>query len=55
MKETEQLIPDLKVIEDSYGTDVLTLTVCCGYFRRMLLNPRMERHLTRNHSDILTL
>jgi RepB plasmid partitioning protein/ParB-like nuclease family protein len=51
-KETEQLIRDLKAIEDSYGTDVLTLTVCCGYFKRMLSNPRIERHLTRNHPDL---
>jgi hypothetical protein len=30
-RETEQLIQDLKAIENSYGTDVLTLTVCSGY------------------------
>src|SRR5450631_1240754 len=27
-KETEQLVQDLKAIEDSYGRDVLTITVC---------------------------
>lgn len=52
-KETEQLIRDLKAIEDSYGTDALTLTVFCGYFRRVLANPRVERHLSRNHPHIL--
>jgi hypothetical protein len=52
-RETEHLIRDLKAIEDSYGTDVLTLTVFCGYFKRMLTNPRVERHLTRNHPDLL--
>jgi len=52
-KETEQLIRDLKAIEDSYGADVLTLTVCCGYLRRMLANPRIGRHLARNHADLL--
>jgi hypothetical protein len=51
-KETEQLIRDLKAIEDSYGTDVLTLTVCSGYFKKVLSNPRIERHLSRNHSDL---
>jgi hypothetical protein len=51
-KETEQLIRDLKAIEDSYGTDVLKLTVYCGYLRRMLTNPRIERHLSRNHPDL---
>lgn len=52
-RETEQLIRDLKAIEDSYGTDVLTLAVCCGYFRRVLSNSRIERHLSRNHPDLL--
>jgi hypothetical protein len=52
-RETEQLIRDLKAIEDSYGTDVLTLTVFCGYFKRMLENPRIERNLSRNHPDLL--
>lgn len=53
-RETEQLIRDLKAIESSYGTDVLTLMVCCGYFRRMLANPRIERHLSKYHPDLLT-
>jgi len=52
-RETEQLIRDLKAIEDSYGTDVLTLTVCSGYLRKMLVNVRIERHLSRNHADLL--
>jgi hypothetical protein len=52
-RETEQLIRDLKAIEDSYGTDVLTFTVCRGYFKRILANPRIERHLLRHHPDLL--
>jgi hypothetical protein len=52
-RETEQLIRDLKAIEDPYGTDVLTLTVLCVYFKRMLANPRVERNLSRNHPDFL--
>jgi RepB plasmid partitioning protein/ParB-like nuclease domain len=52
-RETEQLIRDLKAIEDSYGTDVLSLTVCSGYLRRMLANSRIERHLSKNHPDLL--
>jgi hypothetical protein len=51
-KETDQLIRDLKAIEDSYGRDVLTLTVCCGYIKKILLNPRVERHLSKEHPDI---
>ena len=51
-KEAEQLVRDLKAIEDSYGRDVLTLTICCGYLRRMLANARVERHLSKNHPDL---
>lgn len=52
-KESEQLVRDLKAIEDSYGRDVLTLTICSGYLRRMLANPRVERNLSKNHPDLL--
>lgn len=52
-KETEQLIRDLKAIENSYGADALNLTVFCGYFKRLLANPRIERHLSKNHPHIL--
>lgn len=52
-RETETLIRDLKAIEDSYGADALTLTVCSGYVRRMLRNGRIERFLTKNHPDLL--
>jgi hypothetical protein len=51
-KETDQLIRDLKAIEDSYGRDVLTLTVCRGYFKKILLNPRVDRYLSKQHPDI---
>ncbi len=52
-EETETLVRDLKAIEESYGTDVLTLTVCCGYVRRMLQNARIERHIQKKHPDLL--
>ncbi len=52
-KEAEQLVRDLKATEDSYGRDVLTLTICCGYLRRMLANSRVERHLSKSHPDLL--
>jgi RepB plasmid partitioning protein/Response regulator receiver domain len=51
-RETEQLIKDLKAVEESYGTDVLTLTVCRGYLKRMLANPRIEKYLSRNYVDL---
>jgi prepilin-type processing-associated H-X9-DG protein len=51
--ENEFLLRDLKTVEESYGTDVLTLTVACGYLDRLLKNSRIERYLARNHGDIL--
>jgi hypothetical protein len=35
-QETESLVRDLKAVEDSYGTDILSLTVICGYNRTPL-------------------
>jgi hypothetical protein len=52
-EENEFLLKDLKAVEESYGTDVLALTVSCGYIDRLLKNPKIERYLSRNHMDIL--
>jgi hypothetical protein len=52
-QETETLVRDLKAAEDSYGTDILALTVVCGYIERLLGNVRIERHLTKHQPDIL--
>jgi len=39
-EQNEFLLRDLKSVEESYGTDVLTLTVACGYLDRLLTNPK---------------
>jgi len=52
-KESEGLLRDLKAVEDSYGTDMLTLTVFCGYLERLLGNSKVEKYLDRNHIDTL--
>ena len=52
-QETESLVRDLKAVEDSYGTDILALTVICGYIERLLENARVERHLSKHQPDIL--
>ena len=52
-EENEFLLKDLKAVEESYGTDVLALTVSCGYIDRLLKNSKIERYLSRNHMDIL--
>jgi RepB plasmid partitioning protein/ParB/Sulfiredoxin domain len=51
-QETESLIRDMKAVENSYGTDVLTLSIACGYVERLLGNSRVEKHLDKHHSDI---
>ncbi|MDG7000952.1 MAG: ParB N-terminal domain-containing protein [Nitrososphaerota archaeon] len=52
-EENEFLLRDLKSVEESYGTNVLTLTVAYGYLDRLLKNPKIERYLARHHVDIL--
>lgn len=52
-QETDFLLRDLKAVEDSYGTDILILTVSRRYVERLLGNTRVERHLSKHHPDIL--
>jgi len=52
-EQNEFLLKDLRAVEESYGTDVLTLTVSFGYLERLLHNSLVERYLERHHLDIL--
>jgi hypothetical protein len=52
-EQNEFLLRDLKSVEESYGTDALTLTVSRGYLQRLLSNPKIERYMERYHLDIL--
>jgi hypothetical protein len=52
-QETDLLIRELKAVEESYGTDMLTLSIACGYVERLLSNARVEKHLDKHHPDIL--
>jgi hypothetical protein len=52
-EENGFLLRDLKSVEESYGTDVLTLTVSCGYLEKLLKNLKIERYLSRHHGEIL--
>jgi hypothetical protein len=51
-QETESLIRDMKAVENSYGMDVLTLSIACAYVERLIGNSRVEKHLVKHHSDI---
>jgi len=53
-RETDNLIRDLKVVEQSYGTEVLTLSVACKYLARVLANVRIRRDLGKHHPEILS-
>ena len=52
-QETDFLVRDLKAVENSYGMDILTLTIGCAYLGRLLANERIERHLAKHHPEIL--
>lgn len=54
-EENEFLLRDLRSVEEPYGTDILTLTVACGYLRpiaqkyqnRALSGPTSHRYPSR--------
>jgi len=52
-QETDLLIRELKAVEESYGTDMLSLSIACGYIERLLSNTRVQKHLDKHHPDIL--
>lgn len=52
-QEMGTLLKDFKAVEQSYGTDFLTLTVICAYVERLLSNAKLERHLAKHQPDIL--
>ena len=51
--DTEGLIQNLKAIEETYGTDVLTLTVACAYLDRLFNDEKLRLYLERHHSGPL--
>jgi hypothetical protein len=52
-EESGLLVRDLKAMEESYGTDVLTLSISSGYIGRLLCNPAIEQFLQKHHPEIL--
>lgn len=51
-QETDRLLAEFKSVEESYGSDVLTLNVCCGYVKRLLANTRVQRYLSKRYPEI---
>lgn len=52
-EDTELLVRNLKAIEESYGTDILALSVCCSYAGKLLENERVVRYMDKNHPGVL--
>lgn len=50
---SDALVEELKQVEKSYTSDLLSLTIAAGYLQRMLGNTRVERHLLKHHPDLL--
>ena len=51
--ESEELLKDLKKLQETYGTNALALTVCQAYVNKLLKNPRVIRYLDRKHKETL--
>ncbi|MEM6780768.1 MAG: plasmid partitioning protein RepB C-terminal domain-containing protein [Pseudomonadota bacterium] len=52
--EMANLEREYRLVEESYSTDVLNLTLAKGYLTKLLGNARVVRYLAQNHAEILS-
>jgi hypothetical protein len=52
--EMDSVQREFRLVEDSYGADVLNLTLARGYLANLLGNARVTRYLQQNHAEILS-
>ena len=52
--EMEALERDILLIDDSYGRNVVNLTIARGYLKRLVENAKVVRYLSAKHGDLLT-
>lgn len=52
-REIESLQKDLKLIEESYGTEMLNLVLARAYLLKLLNNQRVVRYMGQNHGELL--
>jgi uncharacterized protein (UPF0335 family) len=52
--EMESLERDVKAVEETYGENMLNLTLARGYFKKLLENAKVVRFLNGNYRDFLT-
>ena len=50
--ETDALCKNLRTVEDSYGIEVLTLSVSCRYLARLLANTKIHSYIAKRHPEI---
>lgn len=53
-REMSNLEGQFKLVEQSYGQDVLNLVLAKGYLAKLLNNEAVIRFLTQNHADLLS-
>lgn len=52
--EMANLQREYRMVEDSYASDVLNLTLLKGYLIKLLENTKVRRYLERHHNEILS-
>jgi len=52
-QETSDLVSDYKRTEETYGKEILSLTVYCRYLERLLGNEHIEKYLTKHHPEVI--
>lgn len=52
-REMTTLHQDFKLIENSYGDDILHLVIASGYLSKLVSNKEIQRYLSLHHSELL--
>ena len=52
--EMEALERDILLIDDSYGRNVVNLTIARGYVKKLHENAKVVKYLAAKHADLLT-
>ena len=53
-QEMESLEHDVKAVKETYGENMLNLTLARGYIKKLLDNAKVVRFLNANYSDIFS-
>ena len=52
ISEADNLLRNARIVEESYGAEALTLSVCCRYITKLLGNVSVFRYIAKSHPDI---